>query len=38
MLLAVLFKKEPKFRHSEFKLGDVHGHHPIGHILEEFIS
>jgi hypothetical protein len=37
MLLAVLFQKGPKFRHLEFKPGDVCEHHPIGHILEEFI-
>jgi hypothetical protein len=31
-------KKGPKFGHLEFKSGDVRGHHPIAHILEEFIS
>jgi hypothetical protein len=29
MLLAVLFQKEPKFRHFEFKPRDVPGHNPI---------
>jgi hypothetical protein len=38
MLFAVLFLKGPKFGHSEFKPGNVHGHHPVAHILEEFIS
>jgi hypothetical protein len=38
MLLAVRFKKGPKFGHLEFKLGDICGHHPIAHILEEFVS
>jgi hypothetical protein len=34
MLLAVLFQKGLKFGHLEFKPGDVHGNHPIAHILE----
>jgi hypothetical protein len=38
MLLAILFQKGPKFGHLEFKPGDVGKHHPIAHILEEFIS
>jgi hypothetical protein len=38
MLLAVLFQRGPKFGHLEFKPGDVHRHHPIAHIFEEFIS
>jgi hypothetical protein len=36
MLLAVL--KKTKFEHLELKPGDVRGHHPIAHILEEFVS
>jgi hypothetical protein len=38
MLLAVLFQKESKLGYLEFKPGDVHGHHPIAHILEEYVS
>jgi hypothetical protein len=38
MLLAVLFQKWPKFGHLEFKPGDFRGHHPVTHILEEFVS
>jgi hypothetical protein len=38
MLLAVLFQKGLKFRHLDFKPGHVRGHHPIAHILEEFVS
>jgi hypothetical protein len=37
MLLAVLFQKQPKFRHLVIKPGHVCGHHPIAHILEEFV-
>jgi hypothetical protein len=38
MFLAVLSQKVPKFEHLELKKGDVCGHHPTAHILEEFIS
>jgi hypothetical protein len=38
MLLAVLLGKESKFEHLEFKPGDVGGHHPIAHILEEIFT
>jgi hypothetical protein len=36
MLLSAFFQKGPKFGHLEFKPGDVRGHHPVEHILEEF--
>jgi hypothetical protein len=38
MLLALLFDKGPKFGHLEFKPADVREHHPVAHILEEFVS
>jgi hypothetical protein len=38
MLSAVLFQKGQKFGNLEFKPEDVHEHHPIAHILEEFVS
>jgi hypothetical protein len=38
VLLAVLFQKGLKFGHLEFKPGDDGGHHPLAHILEEFVS
>jgi hypothetical protein len=38
MSLAVLFQKGAIYGHLEFKPVDVRGHHPIAHILEEFVS
>jgi hypothetical protein len=38
MMLAELFQEGSNFGHLEFKPGDVHRHHPVAHILEEFIS